>query len=92
VRAIGPSLSNFGIAGALQDPTLDLVNSNGVVLRSNNNWRESQLAAITATGLQPSDDREAALVQTLAPANYTAIVRGAGNTAGVGLVEVYNLQ
>src|SRR5438046_6396922 len=44
VRAIGPSLSNIGIAGALQDPTLDLVNSNGVVVRSNNNWRDSQEA------------------------------------------------
>jgi hypothetical protein len=92
VRAIGPTLGNFGIAGALQDPTLDLVNSNGVVLRSNNNWRDSQAAAITETGLQPSDDREAALVLAASPGNYTAIVRGAGNTTGVGLVEVYNVQ
>jgi len=92
VRAIGPTLTNFGIAGALQDPTLDLVNSNGVVLRANNNWKDSQEAAITATGLQPGDLRESALVETLAPGNYTAIVRGTGNTTGVGLVEVYNLQ
>ena len=92
VRAIGPSLSNFGIGGALQDPTLDLVNSNGVVIRSNNNWRESQQAEIIATGLQPSDDRESALLETVNPGNYTAIVRGSGNTTGVGLVEVYNLQ
>jgi uncharacterized delta-60 repeat protein len=92
VRAIGPSLSNFGISGALQDPTLDLVDSNGVVIRSNNNWRDSQEAAIIATGLQPSDDRESALVQTVAPGSYTAIVRGVGGTTGVGLVEVYHLQ
>jgi len=92
VRAIGPSLSNFGISGALQDPTLDLVNSDGVVVRSNNDWRDSQQSEIIATGLQPSDDRESALVETLAPGSYTAIVRGAGNTTGVGLVEVYLLQ
>jgi hypothetical protein len=91
VRAIGPTLSNFGISGALQDPTLDLVNSNGVVIRSNNDWRESQQAEIIATGLQPGDDRESALVETVAPGNYTAIVRGNGNTTGVALVEVYNI-
>lgn len=92
VRAIGPSLSNFGVSGALEDPTVDLVNSNGVVIRSNNDWRESQQAEIIATGLQPSDDRESALVEAVNPGNYTAIVRGNGNTTGVGLIEVYNLQ
>jgi hypothetical protein len=91
VRAIGPSLANFGINGALQDPTLDLVNSNGVVLRANNNWKDSQQTAIETTGLQPGDPREATLIETLSPGNYTAIVRGSGNTTGVGLVEVYNL-
>jgi hypothetical protein len=92
VRAIGPSLSNFGIAGALQDPTLDLVDANGASLRANDNWKDSQQAEIEATGLQPSDIREAALIETLAPGNYTAVVRGAGNTTGVALVEVYNVE
>lgn len=92
VRAIGPSLSNFGVSGALADPTVDLVNSDGVVIRSNNDWRESQQAEIIATGLQPSDDRESALIEAVNPGNYTAIVRGSGNTTGVGLIEVYNLQ
>jgi hypothetical protein len=91
VQAAGTDWAGY-LAGALQDPTLDLVNSNGVVLRSNNNWRDSQEAAITATGLQPPDDREAALAATVAPGNYTAIVRGVGNTTGIGLVEVYNVQ
>jgi hypothetical protein len=91
VRAIGPSLGNFGIAGALQDPTLELVNSSGTVLRANNNWKDSQGPEIEAVGLHPSDDRESALVETVAPGAYTAIVRGFGNTTGVGLVEVYNV-
>lgn len=92
VRAIGPALGNFGIAGALQDPTLDLVNAQGVVLRSNNNWKETQQTEIESVDLQPGDDRECALAQTLAPGNYTAIVRGKDNTTGVGLVEVYNVE
>lgn len=91
VRAIGPTLSDFGIDGALQDPVLDLVNSQGVILRSNNNWREMQQAEIEAVGLQPGDDRESALLEIIPPGNYTAIVRGAGNTTGVALVEVYHL-
>ena len=91
VRAIGPSLAAFGIAGALADPTLDLVDANGVVLRSNNDWQDSQRAEIEAVGLQPGNLQESVIVQTLAPGNYTAIVRGNANTSGVGLVEVYNL-
>jgi hypothetical protein len=91
MRAIGPTLSNFGIGGPLQDPSLDLVNSDGIVLRSNNNWRDTQQAEIEALGLQPGDDREAALVQVVAPGNYTAIVRGNGNGTGVALVEVYHV-
>src|SRR6266404_377373 len=92
VRAIGPSLSSFGIAGALQDPTLDLVNSSGTIVRSNNNWKQGgQDAELIALGLQPSDERESALIEIMSPGNYTAIVRGVGNTAGVALVEVYNV-
>ncbi|HKP04933.1 MAG TPA: hypothetical protein VJU77_16390 [Chthoniobacterales bacterium] len=91
VRALGPTLSNFQIAGALQDPTLDLVNSDGGVIGSNNNWKDMQRAEIEALGLAPGDDRESALLQAISPGNYTAIVRGANNTTGVGLVEVYKL-
>jgi uncharacterized delta-60 repeat protein len=92
VRAIGPSLGNFGIAGAVQDPTLDFVNANGVVLRSNDNWKlGGQETELTALGLQPGDDRESALIEIVGPGSYTAIVRGSGGTTGVGLVEVYNV-
>ncbi len=93
VRALGPTLSDFGVAGALANPTLDLVNSNGTVIRSNNNWKDDaqQRALIEAAGLAPSHDEEAALVQTVAPGAYTAVVRGIDRTIGVGLVEAYNI-
>ncbi len=92
VRAIGPSLTQFGVQNALMDPTLELRDSNGVLVRSNNDWKDTQQAQIQATGLAPTNDRESALVQVLTSGNYTAIVRGVGNTTGVGVVEAYNLQ
>ena len=92
VRAIGPSLSAFGVPNALQDPTLELHDGNGGLLASNNDWRDTQQTAIEATGLAPSNIKESAILSTLPPGGYTAIVRGVGNTTGVGLVEVYNLQ
>ena len=93
VRALGPTLSDFGVAGALANPTLDLVNSSGTVIRSNNNWKDDpqQRAEIEAAGLAPSHDEEAALVETVAPGAYTAVVRGSTRTTGVGLVEAYNI-
>jgi hypothetical protein len=92
VRALGPTLSNFGVANALADPTLELRDINGNLIQSNDNWRSSQQAEIIATGLQPSYDAESAIVATLAPSNYTMIVRGVNNTTGVALVEVYRLN
>lgn len=92
VRAIGPSLANAGIQGSLQDPILELVNANGQVIRANDNWQGIQKAEIKATGLQPSDERESALLATLTAGSYTAVVRGATDGSGIGLVEVYNLQ
>ncbi|MEY2490925.1 MAG: hypothetical protein QOC70_2867 [Verrucomicrobiota bacterium] len=93
VRALGPTLSDFGVPGALANPTLDLVNASGTVIRSNNNWKDDpqQRALIEAAGLAPAHDEEAALVETIAPGAYTAIVRGNNRTTGVGLVEVYKL-
>ena len=91
VRALGPTLTSFGVPGAIADPTLDLLDSNGVVLASNDNWQDSQAAEISATGLQPPDTHEPAIVRNVAPGRYTAIVRGSGGATGVSLVEVYNV-
>lgn len=96
VRAVGPSLTASGIAGALADPTLELYDDGGTIVASNDNWKTrpdgtSQQAEIEATTIPPSSDLESALVRTLAPGNYTAIVRGNNNTTGVGLVEAYHL-
>lgn len=92
-RAIGPSLTAVGVPDALQDPFLELHDSSGTTLASNDSWRSSQETQIIATGVAPSDDREAAIISgPLAPGNYTAIVRGVGNTTGVALVEIYQLQ
>jgi hypothetical protein len=94
VRALGPSVP---VAGALSDPTLELHDASGTTLATNDNWKtrpdgSSQQAEIEATTIPPTNDLESALVATLTPGNYTAIVRGKNNTTGVGLVEVYNLQ
>ena len=91
-RAIGPSLTDVGVAGALQDPTLELHDGFGTLVASNDNWKTDQQAEIIATGVAPTKDLESAIVATLLPGNYTAIVRGKNDTTGVGLVEVYNLN
>jgi hypothetical protein len=92
VRGIGPSLASANITDPLQDPELILADANGATLAQNDNWREAQQAELQATGLAPSDDREAAVVLALPGGNYTAIVRGKGGTTGVGAVEAYNVQ
>lgn len=92
VRAIGPSLAQVGVSGALGDPTLSLRDANGTEVARNNDWKTAQLAEIQATGVAPTNDRESALVRYFAPGNYTAIVSGFQGATGVGLVEFYNLQ
>jgi CSLREA domain-containing protein len=97
VRAIGPSLAAFGIANALPDTTLQLRDGNGALVIENDDWKirssdgTSQQAEIEATGLQPIDDREAAVVTALPPGQYTAQVRGKPETTGTGVVQVYFL-
>lgn len=92
-RALGPELHAFGVSGELSDPVLTLYDANGVLLRSNNDWRAaSNRVQIQATGLAPTDIRESAILLTLVPGSYTAIVRGANGTTGVALAEVYMLR
>jgi hypothetical protein len=89
VRAIGPSLL---VPGGLTDPTLELRDGNGGLIASNDNWRSDQEAEIMATNIPPSNDLESAIVENLAPGNYTAIVRGVNDTIGVAVVEAYDLN
>ena len=92
VRALGPTLTDFGVTGALADPILELHDDNGAIIAQNDNWKSTQRSAIQNSGYAPPKDAEAAILATLQPGNYTAIVRGSNNTTGVALVEVYNLD
>jgi phospholipase/lecithinase/hemolysin len=92
LRAIGPTLSSFGITQPLQDPTLELRDANGALIAFNNDWADNTPTAVKATLLKPSDSRESAIVASLASGNYTAIVRGKNGTTGVALVEAYRLR
>ena len=93
VRALGPSLGAAGTAGALVNPMVELRDSAGNQLATNDDWGSgSQQAEIIATGVPPSNPLEAAVVATLSPGNYTAIVRGTDGGQGVGLVEIYDLD
>jgi hypothetical protein len=100
IRAIGPSLTDAGLANALQDPILELHDSTGALLTSNDNWKSDQQVEIAATGLAPTNDLESAIIATLSPVDpavngsglYTAIVSGKNSGTGIGLVEVYDLD
>jgi hypothetical protein len=92
LRAIGPSLSGGGVSDTLENPTLLLVNSQAQVVASNDNWQDTQASEISATDLAPTDVRESAIIATLAPGAYTAIVSGAGGATGIALVEAYDLD
>lgn len=97
IRAIGPSLGNFGVGNPLANPLLELHDASGATLYTNDDWKTrpdgtSQQADIEATALAPTNNLESAILGTLPPGNYTAIVRGTGNSSGVALVEVYNLR
>jgi len=92
LRALGPTLTQFGVNGVLGDPTLELRDGSGALIMSNDNWKSDQQAAISATGLAPPNDVESAIRHTFTPGSYTAIVRGKNNTTGVALVEAYDLD
>jgi len=93
VRGLGPTLAQpqFGVSGALADPVVTLVDGNGNVVKTNNNWKDTQPAAISATGKAPPNDLEAAILAPVAAGNYTAILSGNGGGTGIGLLEVYKL-
>ncbi|MFZ1217888.1 MAG: alkaline phosphatase family protein [Chthoniobacterales bacterium] len=92
VRGLGPSLTSLPFPGVLPDPTLELRNGNGLLITPNDDWQDdsAQAAQLTALGLAPSHPKEAALVATLQPDAYTAILAGKNQGIGVGLVEVYD--
>jgi N-acetylneuraminic acid mutarotase len=101
IRAIGPELTRYGVPNALVDPILELHDSSGALIASNDNWRSTIIGGIITTDQvtdlrnsrhAPSDGRESAMIAELPAGNYTAIVRGVNNTMGVGLVEVYDLS
>jgi hypothetical protein len=101
IRAIGPELTQHGITNALANPTLELHNGSGALIASNDNWQTTKLGGIITSnqvtdiqnsGHVPTAPSESAIVANLPPGNYTAIVRGASNTTGVALVEVYDLS
>jgi PKD repeat protein len=94
-RAIGPSMksNNIPVAGRLADPTLELRDGNGALVTSNDNWKDSpQRNAIETSGLAPQDDKESAIMRTLDPGLYTAIVQGKDRTTGIALIEAYDLD
>ena len=95
VRAIGPSLASppFSLSGTLPNPTLELHDSSGNLLASNDDWGSgTQAAAISASGYQPSNAKESAIIATLASGNYTAIVRGVNDSTGIALLDAYDLD
>lgn len=94
VRAIGPSLAQAGIGGPLDNPTLSLFDSNGQIVGSNDNWADdaNQATQLQALNLAPQSPAESALVATLPPGQYTAVVAGQNGGTGIGLIEVYSVQ
>jgi len=95
VRGIGPSLApaSFPASAVLANPILELRDSNGTLLTSNNDWQDNpiQAAEIIAAGLAPTNTLESAIAATLPPGLYTALLAGLNNGTGIGLVEVYDL-
>jgi hypothetical protein len=92
IRGIGPSLSSFGLSDLLTDPVLELRSSDGALLEQNDNWQDDSASAaqLIALGLAPQNSNESAIVATLAPGAYTALMSGKNQTSGIGVVEVYD--
>ena len=92
VRAIGPSLTRRGVNDVVVDPIMKLHGPDGAVLDTNDDWKDDQQTAIENSGVPPTHEAESAIVATLEPGSYTAVVRGKNGGTGIGLVEVYDLD
>ena len=92
VRALGPSLASSGVTNPLSDPILELHDSSGALIATNNDWQDAQKAQITASGLAPTDPRESAIFATLPNGTYTAVVRSVTNTLGIAVVDVFSVS
>jgi hypothetical protein len=92
IRGMGPSLTNFGVTGAVNDPLLRLFGPTGTAIAVNDNWQDIQQPEIEASGIAPGDLRESSIIATLVPASYTASLAAADGGSGVGLVEIYDLN
>jgi hypothetical protein len=91
-RALGPSLTDFGVPNALQDPTLELHDGQGGIVATNDNWQDTQGDAIQQTTISPTNPKESAILQSLSPGGYTAVVKGKNGSTGVAVVDAYQLN
>jgi len=92
LRALGPSLANFGITNFVPDPVLQLRGQDGSLIKQNDDWKDTQQAEIEASGLAPSDDREAAIIAVLSPGQYTGLLTNKLGSPGIGTFELYDLS
>jgi arylsulfate sulfotransferase len=93
LRALGPSLSGMGLSAVLPDPVLNVYNSSGTLIATNDNWQDDPIhSVVEANGLAPDNPSEAAVARSLPPGAYTVIVSGKDATAGIGLVELYDIS
>ena len=91
LRGIGPSLSNFGVPDVLANPLLELYDGNGALIQANDDWRDTQEVGLQNTGVSPTNNLESAILISVPPGNYTAVLKGADGGTGNGLVEIYKL-
>ena len=94
VRGLGPSLSQFGLAEVLADPTLEMHDANGTIMISNDNWMDDTAMAteLAANALAPQNALESGIFISLPPGDFTVILAGKDGGIGIGLVEIYNLR
>jgi hypothetical protein len=92
IRGLGPTLTKLGITDVMQNPTLELHDSSGSLIATNDDWKNTQQAAIAATRLEPANDSESAILATLQPGSYTVVQTGGSGGTGAGLLEIYNLD